>query len=93
MWVKTQDDSYLNLNNGSSLIVKEARNRREWRVQSQGADGVSILYAVQGGYRTQEEAQEALDGLMDSMDETILTIALPEPEEETEDTEDDEEED
>lgn len=92
MWVKNEKNEYLNLQNGTSLVVKESRDRREYRILSQSVDGTTPLYAVQAGYRSQEEAQDALDELMGSVDGGFLTVTPPSEEEEVDEEEDDTEE-
>jgi hypothetical protein len=85
MWVKTEKKDYLNLDNGQRLCVVEAKHGGEHRIIMRGADNVTPLYSVQGGYRDEEEARNALDALMDSMDESVLEVTLPEAVEEDED--------
>lgn len=89
MFVKTDKSAYLNLDNGQTLTVAEARHGREFRVAAKAVDGSSLLYVLQGGYRSQEEAQNALDAMMSELD--VIELAAPKPPEET-DTEDDTEE-
>ncbi len=89
MWVKTEKKDYLNLDNGQRLCVVPSRDHSEHRIIMRGADNVTPLYSVQGGYADEEEARNALDTLMDSMDEKVLEVTLPEPveDEEEDDTE------
>lgn len=85
MWVKTEKKDYLNLDNGQRLCVVESRDHSEHRITMRGADNVTPLYTVQGGYRDEEEARNALDALMDSMDGSVLEVTLPEDRDEEED--------
>lgn len=92
MWVKNEK-GYLNLDNGQTLTVQEAKASTKlnpnFRVMMRSADGVSNLFCVQEGYRSAEDAQEALDTIMGSVD--FVTVEAPEYEEE--ETEEDDEED
>lgn len=88
MWVKNEK-GYLNLDNGQTLTVVESRDHTEHRVMMRSADGVTPLYCVQDGYRTEEDAQEALDALMAGVD----FVEVEKPEYEEEEVEEDEEED
>jgi hypothetical protein len=81
MFVRTESKSYVNLDNGHSLTVRESRAGGEWRVVSVAPDKQQILYALQGGYASQEDAQNALDEMMDAV-ETVLQLQPPQREEE-----------
>lgn len=91
MWVKTDKESFRNLDNGTTLAVREKRDH-SWMVVAVSQDETSTLFALQGGYATKEDAQDALQGMMDSMDEKVLEIKHPD-EYVTEEEEDNEEED
>lgn len=81
MWVKTDKGSFRNLDNGTTLAVRQAKSRGkehpEYRVVAISHDEATTLFALQGGYATQEDAQDALQGMMDSMDEKVLEIKHP----------------
>lgn len=89
MYVKNDKNAFLNLDNGQTLTVIEAKHGGEFRVVAKAADGSSLLYVLQGGYNSREEAQEALDTMMESVD--VLELQAPKAPEETA-TEDDNEE-
>jgi hypothetical protein len=92
MWVKTDKGSFRNLDNGTTLAVRASKDRKEHRVVAISHDEATTLFAVQGGYTNKDDAQDALQGLMDSMDEKVLEIKhpddyVPEEDEEEDDTE------
>ena len=76
-YVKTDKRTYLNLDNGTSLGVKEARHGGEWRVVSVSSDGSTQLYVLQSGYASADEAQTCLDEMMESMGGSVLTLNPP----------------
>lgn len=80
MWVRTKR-GYLSLVNGTYLTVKEARRGGEWRVVVMATDNTTVLYLVQDGYLTEEDAQSSLEDMMNGVD-SILTIREPAIEEE-----------
>lgn len=82
MWVRTEKDTYLNLDNGTSLAVKESKHRPEWRIVVLSSDGVTVTFAVQGGYSTEDDAQSALDALMEDLDTKVVEVRKPSEEEE-----------
>jgi hypothetical protein len=90
MWVKSESN-YLNLDNGQSLIVVESKDHTQHRIMMRSSDNVTNLYCVQGGYRSAEDAQEALDALMGSVD--FYEVEVPEYEEVEEEDEEEEDED
>ncbi len=94
MWVKTDKGSFRNLDNGTTLAVRPSKDRTEHRVVAISHDEATTLFALQGGYATHDDAQDALQGMMDSMDEKVLEINHPDNyrEDEENEEEDDTEE-
>lgn len=77
MWVKTDKESFRNLDNGTTLAVRPSKDGKQHRVVAISQDEATTLFALQGGYRSREDAQDALQSMMDSMDTTVLEIKHP----------------
>lgn len=91
MWLRTVDGNYYNPNTDKSLGVVEARAGGEYRVSVLNAQSNTAVVCVQKGYRTREDAEEALTNVFAGED--VIELDVPEYDDESdEDTEDEESE-
>lgn len=74
MWVKLTSDVYLNVDTGREMLVKKARNRDEWRIVVTDTSGTGDRAAIKAGYASRENAQDALDIMMQDS-----TAFVPDP--------------
>ena len=83
MWVKTVDGKYYNVTTGSILSIEKG-SAGDYRVYvSSGNNPVTCL---QNGFKSKDDAVEALDGVME--DQEVVVIDVPEYDDE-EDSEED----
>lgn len=78
MYLKVKNGQYVDIESGSVLAVQHSENH-DWQVSYRHPSLLSI-YAVENGYASKEDAQAALDELMDS--EGCLRIQPPATDEE-----------
>lgn len=73
MFCKTIDDGYYNMLTGTHIQVKQS-SLGDFRVQV--TDGHNNLVCLQKGYRSEEDAKDALDDTMSGQD--IVSLEVPE---------------
>lgn len=91
MWLKTVDGSYYNMVTGTQLSVREANVGGEFRVYVMNAGGHTPVACLQDGYRSAEDAEEALDNVLSTQD--VVALDVPDYSDEDTDTTDDSDED
>lgn len=89
MWIKTVDNSYYNMLTGATLAVVESRAGGDFRVMVMNAGGNTALACLQKGYRTEEDAQDALDKVLEGQD--LVELEVPDYEDDEEDDSESEE--
>jgi len=75
MWLKTSDNGYYNMVTGTVLEVKESKRGNDFRVQVGQVSSPSPLVSLQTGFKSREDAQDALDDVMTGQE--ILTLDVP----------------
>lgn len=76
MWLKTVDGNYYNMLTGSTLSVQESRVGGEWRIYVMNGAGNTPLACLQDGFRSKDDADDALDSVMRTQE--VTTIDVPE---------------
>lgn len=91
MWLKTVDGNYYNTNTNVSVGVVEARVGGEFRVCVLNAQSNTAIVCVQNGYRSREDAEEALGNVFAG--EEVVELDVPDYSEEDSDVDDESDED
>lgn len=91
MWIKTVDNNYYNMLTGATLAVIESRAGGDFRVMVMNAGGNTALACLQKGYRTEEDAQDALDRVLEGQD--LVELEVPDYSDEDDESDDESEAD
>jgi len=90
VWLKTVDGNYYNMLTGSTLAVKQGVAQSDWRIYVMNTGGNTPVACLQNGYRSKDDAEQALSDVMEQQDVTTIDVPEYDDEESEEDTEDEE---
>lgn len=89
MWLKTVDGNFYNTSTNVSVGVVEARVGGEWRVCVLNSQSNTAIVCVQNGYRSREDAEDALGNVFAGED--VVELDVPDYSEEDAESEEDDE--